>query len=319
MNWNELRAAIDAHKTFLISSHLSLDGDCVGSQLAFHWYLTSLGKEVCLSNADPVPAKFLFLKNSDRIIQTRDAGRMFDVLMVLDCSNPGRLGWKEHDRVAKTIINIDHHRDNTRFGALNCIDTAAAATAEIIYRFFTSLSLEYPDYVAEALYAAIMTDTGGFRFSNTNSRILRTCADLADRGAECAQIYERIYASHPQRALLLQSRIWSSLQFHLDGKVCSMDLPLSVLSELGAVYSDSEGMADYTITASGVEVGILMKHTEHETHFSLRSKGHIDVGRIAQQIPGGGGHSSAAGCTLYMPQKEALRHMLGIFEKELSA
>jgi phosphoesterase RecJ-like protein len=215
------------------------------------------------------------------------------------------------------VINIDHHRDNTLFGDVNIVQTNAAATAELVYHFLVHNNSDFPPHVAESLYTAIMTDTGGFRFSNTNSGILRICADLADRGASCSKVYERVYSSHSQRALLLQSRIWSTLKFFFDGKVCSMELPLSIIDELGAQYSDSEGMVDYTITAEGVEIGIMAKHTEKETHFSLRSKGKIDVGKIAQKITGGGGHSSAAGCTIEKPYPEALAEMLKILEQEL--
>jgi bifunctional oligoribonuclease and PAP phosphatase NrnA len=318
MIWNELSEIFRKNNTFLISSHLSLDGDCVGSQLAFYWYLMSLGKTVFLYNHDPVPAKFSFLTNQDKI-SCIQPDQPIDVLIILDCSNPGRLGWDYHKLNGNPIIiNIDHHRDNTNFGKLNYIDTAGAATAEIICRYFSSLSIRLPDHVAESLYAAILTDTGGFRFSNTTSQILRTCADLVDQGADCAQIYEQIYASHPQRALMLQSKIWSTLRFHLDGKVCSMEMPMSILDQLGAVYSDSEGMADYTIMASGVEIGILTKYTDKESHFSLRSKGRINVGRIAQMIPGGGGHGSAAGCTVTKPYDQALPYMLEIIRKELN-
>jgi phosphoesterase RecJ-like protein len=236
---------------------------------------------------------------------------------VLDCSNLHRLGWSDQDKTAPFIINIDHHRDNTLFGNINIVKTSAAATGEIIYQLLTDCGLAYPSKVAESLYTAIMTDTGGFRFSNTNSRILRICADLADRGAGCAHIYELVYATHSRKALLLQSRIWSTLRFHLDGKICSMELPLSIIDELGAQYSDSEGMADYTITAEGAEIGILTKYTDKESHFSLRSRGKIDVGKIAQKIPGGGGHSSAAGCTIELPYPQAFAQMLSIIEKEL--
>jgi phosphoesterase RecJ-like protein len=96
-----------------------------------------------------------------------------------------------------------------------------------------------------------------------------------------------------------------------------MEMPLSILNDLGAVYSDSEGMADHTITVIGVEVGMLLKYSESETHFSLRSKGRIDVGKIAQKVPGGGGHYSAAGCTVKAPRDEALAHMLQIIAQEL--
>ena len=317
MIWDDLQALVNANHRFLISSHLSMDGDSVGSQLAFYWYLSSLGKQVSIYNHDPVPAKFAFLRNSD-VFSISNLTTDIDVLVVLDCSNLSRLGWEESSPEFPTIINIDHHRDNKFFGTVNIVETGAAATGEIIYNFFRQYDFDYPDHVAESLYAAIMTDTGGFRFSNTNSRVLRTCADLSDHGANCAKIYERVYASHSPRALMLQARIWSTLSFHLDGKVCSMAMPLSILDELGAHYSDSEGMADYTITVEGVEVGIMIKYKDTETHFSLRSRGRIDVGKIAQKIPGGGGHSCAAGCTLPLPHDQAMAQMLSIIEKELS-
>jgi len=316
MMWKELIDAIDANESFLISSHQSLDGDCVGSQLAFLWYLKSKGKKAVCYCADPLPQKFAFLKDSSLITQNKPQEK-YDVLMILDCSNIKRLGWDECESIAKTIINIDHHRDNKNFGALNYIDPTAAATGLIIFSFFKECGVSIPKHVAEYLYAAVMTDTGGFRFSNTSSRVLSVCGELVELGVDCADIYERVYSSHTPQALVLQSRIWSTLKFHLDGKVCSMDMPMGILDEIGATYSDSEGMADNTVTALGVEVGIMTKHTPEETHISLRSKGAVDVGKIAQGVAGGGGHSCAAGCTLKLPYDQAMEYMLEILKKEL--
>ena len=315
MVWTELNRAIDSNNSFLITSHLSLDGDCVGSQLAFLWYLRSIGKKAVCYCVDPVPRKLAFLNGAEFITQEKPA-ETFDVLMILDCSNIMRIGW-DCGAIAKSIINVDHHRDNTNFGALNFVDPSAAAAGEIIFSFFKESGVDVPPRVAEALYAAVMTDTGGFRFGNTSGRVLRVCAELADLGVDCAATYEKVYSSHTPEALTLQSRIWSTLEFHLGGKVCSMDMPLSILKEIGALYSDSEGMADNTVTGIGVEVGIMTKHTPEETHFSLRSTGRVDVGRIAQKILGGGGHSCAAGCTIKMPYDRAMEYMLSILEKEL--
>lgn len=315
MNWNNLVELIDSHQRFLISSHMSLDGDSIGSQLAMLWYLRSRGKEVVLYNYDPVPRKFLFLENASEFTAVPPSFTP-DVLCVLDCSHLYRLGWKAEGS-APVIINIDHHRDNGRFGTLNFVDDRAAATGAILYRFFQESNIGIPTSVAEALYAAIMTDTGGFRFSNTSSRILRICADLIDLGADGSKIFEKVYSSHTPQGLSLQARIWSSLAYHLDGRVCSMVMPTTLLDEIGAVYSDSEGMVDHTVTAEGVEVGLMVKHSPHESHFSLRSTGRVDVGKIAQTIPGGGGHFSAAGCTLDMPFETAFPYMLNILKAEI--
>jgi phosphoesterase RecJ-like protein len=316
MTWSELDAIIGAHSSFLISSHAGLDGDSVGSQLAMHWYLSGLGKRVTVYNHDPLPDKFAFLTNAGVLSHERPAGP-FDVLVVLDCSNPSRLGWDGWKDMAPRVVNIDHHRDNVLFGTVNLVKADGAATGQIIYEYFTSKKLSYPAHVAEALYAAIMTDTGAFRFSNTNGGILRMCAELCDRGADSAKIYEKVYASFSASGLLLQARIWSTLAFYRGGAICSMEMPYGLIAEVGATYGDSEGMADLTIMGAGVEVGMLMKYNLHETHFSLRSKGRVDVGKIAQSVKGGGGHPGAAGCTMELPLAEAKAAMLKIIEKEL--
>ncbi|MBD3316274.1 MAG: hypothetical protein GF344_10840 [Chitinivibrionales bacterium] len=310
MTWAKLRDLTEGNARFLISSHVNPDGDSIGSQLAFSWYLRSLGKKVTIYNRDAVPTKLAFLHDADMITTSRPPGP-FDVFVVLDSSNPHRLGWKGTDSIAPIVINIDHHRDNTLFGDCHIVNTNAAATGELIYRFFAEEGVAYPPTVAEILYTAIMTDTGGFRFANTNGHVLRICADLADRGADCARAYRNVYASHSPNGLLLRSRIWSTLQFHFDTRLCTMELPVAAIEQLGASYGDAEGMADTTVTAVGTEIGMLLKYTESETHFSLRSNGTIDVGKIARDV-GGGGHECAAGCTMPLALEPARRSMLEI-------
>jgi phosphoesterase RecJ-like protein len=316
MIWSDLTSVIAANQSFLVSSHVGIDGDCVGSELALQWYLASAGKDVVVYNHDAVPAKLDFLSGARSIVTQRPA-RTFDVLVVLDCSNPDRMGWAGHDQLARLTVNIDHHRDNTHFGDINIVRENAAATAEIIHAFFAHAGVEYPAAVAEQLYAAVLTDTGGFRFANTTSSVFRMCADLAEHGADSAAIYQRAYDSRSVAALKLWSRVWSSLQLYFDDRLCIMEMPLRCIEEVGATYGDSEGMADHTIAAEGVEVGVFIKYKDAETHFSLRSRGRVDVGKIAQSIPGGGGHGCAAGCTMNLPVEEAKSRMLAILRKEL--
>jgi bifunctional oligoribonuclease and PAP phosphatase NrnA len=315
MTWTDLLSTLNSNSSFLITSHASLDGDSVGSQLAMYWYLRSLGKQVSIYNADPMPPKLAFLRNADVVESSKPSGT-FDVLVVLDCSNLSRIGWSGGESIGRTIVNIDHHTDNSRFGNLNFVQSRSA-TGEILYEFLTDSGIEYPDFVAEALYAAIVTDTGGFRFSNTTPSVLRICGNLAERGANPSKVYEMVYASQSQKGMILHSRVWSTLGFHLDGRVCTMELPLGLIDELGATYSDSEGMADLTIMVSGVDVGVFIKHREKQSHFSLRSRDSVDVGRIARMIPGGGGHCNAAGCTIEEPIDQALPQMLALIKREL--
>jgi phosphoesterase RecJ-like protein len=315
MIWSRLHEILHRNNAFLISTHVSPDGDCIGSQLALAWYLTANGKSVTVYNHDPVPTKFMFLEGTRHIEVEKPSGP-FDVLVILDCSNPDRLAWDGYRAIAPTVVNIDHHRDNIRFGDLNIVENCAA-TAEIIFRYFAAHDVQYPQHVAEDLYAAIMTDTGAFRFSNTTASVLSICAELVEKGANCSRIYENVYASYSREGLLLLSRIWSTLSFHLDNRVCTMELPLKLIDELGATYGDSEGVADLTTVVDGVEVGMLIKHTENQTHFSLRSKNQVDVGRIAKKVTGGGGHSNAAGCTIEAPIEQALPEMLDLIRQEL--
>jgi phosphoesterase RecJ-like protein len=316
MTWTELTAAVKASRSVLISSHVNPDGDCIGSQLAFAWYCRSLGKEVVIYNRDPVPTKLAFLQGAELITQQRPQGP-FDLFVVLDASNLSRLGWEGGGAVAPVTMDIDHHEDNTRFATHNYVDAGVAATGQILYDFFTSSKIDYPREVAEALYTAVMTDTGGFRFANTDSRVLHLCADLVEHGVDPSSVYQKVYASRSTAGMKLLARVWSSLSFYDKDRICSMELPLQVVEELGANYGDSEGIADLTIMAEGVKVGMLIKHRENETHFSLRSNGHLDVGRIARDIKGGGGHSNAAGCTLPLPVEQAKQAMLAILAKEL--
>ena len=315
MIWTELHNYLTTRSRYLIVSHANPDGDSIGSQLAMLWYLESLGKQAVVCNRDRVPSRFFFLRNSERIVQSLPEGE-FDVLVVMDSSNLARLYQDNLEALAPVVVNIDHHRDNTLFGDCNVVATSSA-TGELVYRYFAALGVDFPDYVAEALYTAILTDTGGFRFSNTDHTILALCANLAVRGARCGDIYEQVYASYSQAALRLRARIWSTLSFYASGRICTLELPLGLIDELGAAPGDAEGMADQTITAQGVQVGIFIKHAPGQTHFSLRSRGAFDVGRIAKQVPGGGGHASAAGCTRNEEVSTALPAMLSLLEKEL--
>jgi phosphoesterase RecJ-like protein len=281
-----------------------------------YWYLDSLGKDATIFISDPVPEKFAFLQGSHLFTNERPSGP-FDVFIILDCSNPGRLGWEQPVSMAPLIANVDHHGDNTRFGDCSVVVPDAAATGELLYQYFRSQDYTLSPAIAQALYTAIMTDTGGFGFSNTNGRVLRACADLCDSGADCSRAFQKVYASHSPNGMKLRARIWSTLAFYFDNRVCTLELPVTLIDELDATYGDSEGMADVTLTAEGVEVGMLIKHRDNETHFSLRSNGRVDVGSIARQTAGGGGHVNAAGCTLNLPMEQARANMLERIRKEL--
>lgn len=296
MTYSNLFDCIDKNHTFCISAHQSPDADSVGSQLAMYWYLTSQGKEVTIFNSDVVPAKFSFLQDAEKITAITPETQ-FDVLIVLDSSNLDRIGWGKAADHARFIIDIDHHRDNSRFGGISIVDRSAAATCQILYELFRDYGVAIPRHVADALYAGILADTGGFQFENTTSTVLRDAAELIDLGASNYHIYRSLFSSLSTQGMKIRAEIWSTLEYYADGKIGVMYLDESRLTELGADKGDTEGMSDLAATGRGVEVGMLIKKSAAGVHFSLRSSGRIDVGAIAAMLPGGGGHSCAAGCS----------------------
>jgi len=318
MTLSELATVFRSYNRFVLASHESPDGDSIGSQLALYWYLQSIGKTVHIVNQDPVPQKFRFLKNSDAVSQQPCSGD-FDCFIIVDSSNPTRLGYNSSEYQKKPIINIDHHRDNSCFGTHNYIDTHSAATGEILFAFFSENNVAIAPHVAETLYVAIMTDTGGFRFSNTTESVLHSCAELTRLGASPSQLYARVFSSFHAKALLFRSHILSTLRYYCGGKIGSMGISYELYAHYNASADDSEGMADQTIACIEAEVGFFYKYDENKTHFSLRSKGTIDVGKIASLIPGGGGHHNAAGCTIELPVERAHPLMISLIEQELTS
>lgn len=296
MTYSSLFDCIKQNHSFCITAHRSPDADSVGSQLAMYWYLTSLGKEVVVYNSDPLPLKFSFLENADKFTSV-EPRQKFDVLVVLDSSNLSRIGWDAAPSFADTVIDIDHHRDNSRFGDVSIVDASAAATCQILYGIFRDAGIGIPASVADALYAGILADTGGFQFENTTCTVLRDAAELIDLGASNYTVYKELFSSLSVQGMKIRAEIWSSLEYYADGRIGVMYLDESRLEELGADKGDTEGMSDMAATGRGVEVGMLIKKSKQGIHFSLRSSGRIDVGSLAAVFPGGGGHSCAAGCT----------------------
>jgi len=275
---------------------VSHDADNIGSQLSFYWYLKSLGKDVSIYNVDEVPRKFKFYKNSDKIGNIPPTEKV-DVFVMLDSSNLSRSGWDGVENCSKYVIDIDHHRDNSYFGTVSCVDIEAAATCQIIYRFFNETGVDFPDYVADALYGGILADTGGFQFDNTSQEILKIAADLVNRGVDPARVYKKLFASNTIAGLKARSQISSTLTFYENYTVGIVTMEDGLLDQLGADRGDIEGMSDIALKAEGVEVSAFAKQVGSDVRFSLRSAGAVDVGAVAATFDGGGGHRAAAGCT----------------------
>ncbi|HEX5716952.1 MAG TPA: bifunctional oligoribonuclease/PAP phosphatase NrnA [Thermoanaerobaculia bacterium] len=286
---------------FLLTSHINPDGDAIGSELGLARLLRSMGKGAVVWNRDPIPTIYRPLPGSDRIHTGEEppAGfpDRFDGIVVLECPSPDRTGLEEH-LSARPVINIDHHLGNQLYGSVNWVDSAAPAVGEMIYRLSQGLKLTLDPETASCLYLTLVTDTGGFRFSNATPAAFEAAAALVRDGAHPEQVSQWLYESQPLAVVRLIGEMLQTLQIHEAGRVATARLTPEMFARVGASPGDSEGLIDFPRSIAGVEAVALIRQREDGTHkVSLRSRGEVDVEKIARHH-GGGGHRNAAGFVL---------------------
>ena len=305
---------IESSQRILITSHRDPDGDSIGSQLALDGFLQSFGKTTRIINQGCLPHQYAFLDPQKRIenfnlgVNRKDLDFEPDSVFVLECPSLDRLGdVKKIVPPESKLVNIDHHPDNERFGTINYVDLKASAVGEMIYCLLKDYDFPISPMMANQIYAAILTDTGRFRYSNTSARCLSICAELIKLGADPKTLTNKIYFNHSLAFLKLLGTILENLEVRDTGKICSMTIDRRLLSELGVKHQEIEGIVGYSLFLSGVEIGLLFTETEEgKTKVNLRSQSDFDVSKLAK-ILGGGGHKNAAGCTLNYNLEEAKR------------
>jgi len=209
---------------FLLTSHINPDGDAIGSELGLARLLRGLGKGAVVWNRDPTPTIYRPLPGSDRIHVGEEppAGfpDVFDAIIVLECPSPDRTGLEQH-LGAKPIINIDHHLGNQCYGAVNWVDSAAPAVGEMVFRLAQGLKVSLEPEVASCLYLTLVTDTGGFRFSNATPAAFEAAAALVREGAHPEQVSQWLYESQPLGVVRLLGEMLQTLQIHDEGRVAT--------------------------------------------------------------------------------------------------
>lgn len=307
----EIIEQIERNKVFLITAHIRLDGDALGSELALYHLLRSLGKDVVVYNQDRIPENYRFLPGSEVIINTFDDPDRYDAAFILDCSEMERVGEKAGDIMkVKRLLNIDHHISNEGFCHSSYIDPAASSTGELLYRLATAMSVEISREMATNLYAAILTDSGGFRYSSTTKETLVAAGNLVGCGADPQWISEHIYESNPLVKMQLLGKALETMRFDLDGRVGSMVVFQQTLDKLGAKLEHTENFVDIPRTIQGVDVAIFYSEMgEGLFKLSLRSKDRVNVEQVAR-VFGGGGHMNAAACRVEGDFPEVHRRVL---------
>lgn len=290
---NEL---ITAGSSFLITTHESPDGDAVGSSLALANYLCEIGKDVVVHFCDPVPELYRFLPLADHVLATIP-DRDFDLCFVLDVGEFRRAGKQIADcKRIGSFINIDHHKTSELFGLVNLIDVKAAATGVLIYRLINEAGGTISLATATCIYVALATDTGSFRYSNANPEAFTVAGEMIEKGVNAWDVSMRLYESQPRTRIELLSLALATLYFSDCGRFASITVTLDMYDKTGTDAELTDGFVNYPRSVSGVEVAIFFRQIS-ETSFKagFRSKGTVDVSRLAEGF-GGGGHHNAAGC-----------------------
>ncbi len=317
----QISAVLKASRRILVASHIDPDGDAIGTQLAFAAYLEDLGKEVFLVRHGDIPHKYRFLSGVDRIphfSEYESSPPDIDTALILECPTVERIG--QASQLLKpgiSIVNIDHHFDNSYFGAVNWIDSKASSVGEMAYEYFQTVGFEISKSTAEQLYTAILTDTGRFRFSSTSPRTMEIAGKLIEAGVQPQRITDLVYFDVRSSTIKLVGKVLNSIEFLFDGRICILTQTRRMLEETGADASEAEGVVDYTLHSSGVIGGALLKENEGaHTRVSFRSKDGINVAEIAAKY-GGGGHFNASGCTIPMPIEDARKEVIRLFTEAL--
>jgi phosphoesterase RecJ-like protein len=298
----------------LVVSHSNPDGDAIGALLATGLALKAMKKDVCMYNNSVIPAVYRFLPRVSDIDQKVESIEAFDTVVVLDCGTIERVGDEaERFSQAPMVINIDHHLTNTQFGHLQWVNPNACATSEMIYHLINALPVAMDCSMATAIYTGILTDTGSFRFSNTNQTAFAICAEMIAHGADPYEVAKHVYGTYSLGRIKLLNLALDSLEISDNGKLSVMTLTQNMLSETRTQAADIDGIINYARRIEDVEVAALIHELkpngskpeggEANFHVSLRSDGPVDVAGIAAEF-GGGGHASAAGFSATMSLAE---------------
>jgi len=298
---SQIGSIVRSKEKFIVTSHTRLDGDGIGSLLAFGKVLKNLKKDVILAVDGEIPRIYQFAPGVPEIrtMQKRVEDRA-DVLVVLDSTDLARTGLKfPRLSPASTIINIDHHPDNTFFGTVNLVDESASSTCELVFSLIKANGWSLDEEIAENIFIGIYTDTGRFLYSNTTPESLRIAAELLEKKLPLAEIGKNIYQSLEPGILKLRAKTTLGIKTDRSGRIAWSVINRKMFSQTNTKAIDTQEFANIPLQLKDVEVSVLfIEYADRKrVKASLRSKGAVDVGAVAREF-GGGGHSRAAGLVL---------------------
>ncbi len=319
---NSITKIFEKEKSFIIFNHIDPDGDSIGSQLALMQLLRKRRKKVIIYSSQKIPQEFHFLPFFDHLQHKFPDKMDFDVAIAIDapCMDRISTGSPISLRRTKNLVNIDHHISNDHYGTINWVDPAASSVGEMLFHLLSQWGIKLTRKIAVCLYTSILTDTGGFRFANTTPESLRIASDLLKTGINPADIAKKVYGNYPFSRYKLLSKALNSIRTHYSGKVASIWVTRNMLEQTGATLNDADGFVNFPRAIRNVDVAVIFKEIgmNNDIQIGLRSnKRKIDVNRIAQKFDGGG-HATAAGCTLSGTRNSVEKKVLQAVRKELN-
>ena len=306
-----IRKIIESTDQITCLAHKDADADSLGSALGFALALRAMGRRVRVVVPEPLPRLLEHLPGFEAV-ETGGAP-LGQTVFTFDCATLGRFGERrvevEH---AGTVVNIDHHLSNTAFGTINLVDGSASATGQVIYRLLRELGAPISPAVATNLYAALFTDTGGFRHENTTEAALRLAAALVAAGADPGWVALKSYKSRTLAQVRLEGLAIAQMRSEMDGRLLWSEVTLPMLEQAGADLQDSEGIIDALQSIASMEIAILFKEVSADrSKISVRTREPIDATDVCTPF-GGGGHRRAAGAELGSSLPDARSRVLEV-------
>jgi phosphoesterase RecJ-like protein len=296
----------------LILSHVSPDGDTLGSAFALCSALQKIGRSARVECSDELPEKYSYIYDAIKAMDFEPG-----LIVSSDIASQNLLGDKLEKYKDSVAVCIDHHPSNTRFAQFTLLDPKAAATCEIAYDVIKQLDVEIDNHIADCIYTGLATDTGCFRYSNTTPRTLRTAAHMIEKGANAAFINKTMFETVSKQRLAAEALILQTLEYHFDERLAMISITKKICGQTGVNEAELEGIPSIPARIFGVQAGITIKEKSEDCYkISVRTNGTLNASDICSEL-GGGGHASAAGCTINGSMRDARDSILTAVKRAL--
>ncbi len=302
------------HNNYVILTHVSPDGDTLGSAYALYYGLKEIGKTACVVCPDVIPEKYSYFVQTTAGVKRDEA-----TVIAVDVADKRLLGALEEEFGDIVELNIDHHISNTRFAKNLLLNADAAATAEIIFELLNKMHVNINDITAKALYTGIATDTGCFKYATVTAKTHEIIARLYENNLDAAKINKIMFDTKSKKLLELERMVLDAAEFHFDNKCMLLPVTSEMQLKTGCSGSELEGIAVISRSVEGVEAGVTVKQTgDNEFKISLRTYPPLDASAICQKI-GGGGHKGAAGASVTGSLEEVKKTVLNAVKEVMEA